>query len=36
MPFELDEKLVEGAEAKIGARLPESYRSKMMADNFSL
>ncbi len=33
MPFDLDEKFVACTEKKIGARLPESYRSKMKAEN---
>lgn len=33
MPFDLDEKFVADTEKKIGARLPESYRSKMKAEN---
>lgn len=33
MPFPLDECHVRSAEDKLGARLPESYRSAMMAEN---
>ncbi len=33
MPFDLDEKYIIQTEEKLGARLPESYRTAMMADN---
>lgn len=33
MPFDLREKYIVAAEIKIGAALPASYRSRMMADN---
>lgn len=33
MPFDLDEKFIIAAEERLGARLPASYRRKMMENN---